>query len=140
MNITHYIVGYAHYFCAATGVLCEAPGFVRNNSIINIINFDPSNLGYDVLILTSVFFVAWYYEFESHKIFAQLKLRNPNVHSIPSGSLFTYVSCPHYLCEVIIYTCFMFLLGPAHLTGILGNYKYVLILFLFGFKSKIKLF
>jgi hypothetical protein len=27
MNILHYIVGFAHYFSAGTGILCEAPGF-----------------------------------------------------------------------------------------------------------------
>ena len=118
MNITHYIVGYAHYFCAATGVLCEAPGFVSNSVITNI---DFTDLGPDVPVLLIMFCSAWYLQLVSHKIFAQLKIRHPNIHSIPSGSLFKYVSCPHYLCEVIIYTCFMFLLGLNHLTGILGN-------------------
>jgi len=120
MNITHYIVGYAHYFCAATGYVCEAPGFVKTKVPVHL-NTDLSltSLTPDCWILTLIFFVAWYFEFEAHKIFARLKIKHPNTHSIPNGSLFNYVSCPHYLCEVIIYTCFMFLLGQAHLTGIL---------------------
>ena len=26
MNLLHYIVGYVHYYCAAAGIFCEAPG------------------------------------------------------------------------------------------------------------------
>ena len=33
MNILHYIVGYAHYFCAITGLLSEAPGFSKGDFI-----------------------------------------------------------------------------------------------------------
>ena len=29
MNLLHYIVGFVHYFCAAAGIVCEAPGFTR---------------------------------------------------------------------------------------------------------------
>ena len=120
MNITHYIVGFAHYFCATTGFVCEAPGFVRSTSSITTSVSISSVPGYS-WILVAVFCVAWWHQFQSHKIFAQLKLKSPNTHSIPSGSLFTFVSCPHYLCEVIIYTCFMFILGTHHTTGVLGK-------------------
>ena len=117
MNITHYIVGYAHYFCATTGYVSEAPGFSRSSM---------TGLAFPALplycwLLALVFLVAWYLEFEAHKIFAQLKIKSPHTHSIPNGSLFNLVSCPHYLCEVIIYTCFMFILGTSHLTGVLGK-------------------
>ena len=112
MNITHYIVGYAHYFCAATGYVCEAPSF-------GAADLNLASLGLDCWALVAVFFAAWYYEFEAHKIFADLKKTRPGTHSIPSGSLFELVSCPHYLCEVLIYTCFTLLLTPAHHTGVL---------------------
>ena len=112
MNITHYIVGYAHYFCAATGYICEAPSFAASG--LNL-----ASLGLDCWALVAVFFAAWYYEFEAHKIFADLKKTRPGTHSIPTGSLFEVVSCPHYLCEVLIYTCFTLLLTPAHQTGLL---------------------
>lgn len=120
MNITHYIVGYAHYFCATTGYICEAPGLVRGSSFRAV---SLSSLSPECWLLTLIFLAAWYLEFEAHKIFAELKVRNPKTHSIPRGSLFEYVSCPHYLCEVIIYTCFMFILGPSHATGVLGKIR-----------------
>lgn len=114
MNITHYIVGYAHYFCATTGFVSEAPGFSRSSKTSL-----PSALPLYCWLLALVFLVAWYLEFEAHKIFAELKIKSPHTHSIPNGSLFNLVSCPHYLCEVIIYSCFMFILGTSHLTGVL---------------------
>ena len=118
MNITHYIVGYAHYFCATTGYICDAPGLVRSSLFRRV---SLSSLSPECWLLTVIFLAAWYLEFEAHKIFADLKIRNPKTHSIPRGSLFEYVSCPHYLCEIIIYTCFMFILGTSHSTGVLGN-------------------
>ena len=118
MNITHYIVGYAHYFCAATGYVCESPGFVRSSTSSSL---SLSSISPVAWVLCLVFLAAWYYELDAHKIFANLKIQNSKSHSIPSGSLFKYVSCPHYLCEVIIYTCFMFILGLSHQTGVLGN-------------------
>ena len=122
MNITHYIVGYAHYFCAATGYVCESPGFVRSSTSSSL-SLSLSSISPVAWVLCLVFLAAWYYELDAHKIFANLKIQNSKSHSIPSGSLFKYVSCPHYLCEVIIYTCFMFILGLSHQTGVLGNKK-----------------
>ena len=48
-----------------------------------------------------------------------MKISNPNKHSMPMGSLFIYVSSPHYLCEIIIYTSLMLILGTEHMTGVM---------------------
>lgn len=37
-------------------------------------------------------------------------------HAIPRGGLFEYVSCPHYLMEIVIYLAFLLIGGPRHLT------------------------
>ena len=37
-------------------------------------------------------------------------------HAIPRGGLFEYVSCPHYLMEIIIYLAFLLIGGPLHVT------------------------
>jgi len=37
-------------------------------------------------------------------------------HAIPRGGLFEYVSCPHYLMEIIIYVAFLLIGGPRHVT------------------------
>jgi len=115
MNITHYIVGFAHYFCTGSGYLCEAPGFISGSSAV-MSSFSVSSLS---VTLSLIFTVAWYHQLEAHKIFANLKIKNSNTHSIPEGSLFKYVSCPHYMCEIIMYTCLMGILGTSHKTGVL---------------------
>jgi len=114
MNITHYIVGFAHYFCTGSGYLCEAPGFVSDNPFII-----SSSTDFLSMILVFIFLWAWYHQLQAHKIFAELKIRSPDTHSMPEGSLFNYVSCPHYMCEIILYTCLMLILGTRHRTGVM---------------------
>lgn len=53
--------------------------------------------------VVSFFFIY----FRTHLIFSELKKKTKGGHGIPEGSLFSLVSCPHYLCEIIIYTVFM---------------------------------
>jgi len=123
MNVLHYIVGFSHYFCAGTGILCEAPGFVRQttDSRLTWLHFDISffHLGFIDFLMVIIFFQAWQHQFNAHKIFAELKKAGANRHGIPKGDWFSFVSCPHYLCEILMYTCFMIILGLKHQTGII---------------------
>ena len=43
MNILHYIVGFAHYFCCGIGYISEAPGFAQHpeNSFVKWIHIQP---------------------------------------------------------------------------------------------------
>lgn len=116
MNLTHYIVGFAHYFCTATGYLCEAPSLTLTPSPAPLNSLLPS---FTTLLLVLPFLYAWYQQLVAHQIFADLKRQSPTKHSIPEGGLFTLVSCPHYLCEIIIYTVLMLVLGTEHRTGVL---------------------
>jgi len=116
MNITHYIVGFAHYFCVGSGIICEAPGFVVSSSLMKDHSFFIPTSS---LALSVIFVTAWFFQFKTHKIFAHLKIQNKNQHAMPSGSLFEFVSCPHYLCEIILYSCIMLILGLDHSTGVL---------------------
>ena len=107
MNITHYIVGFAHYFCTGTGIVCEAPGFASGLAA-------PTPSFLLLVPLVCIFFWAWYQQLEAHRIFARLKIANPTKHSVPSGGLFSLVSCPHYTMEVVLYTVLLLILGISH--------------------------
>jgi len=114
MNVLHYVVGFTHYFCAGTGVLCEAPSFTNRGPTQpwdKLKMFDVKNALYVLM-----FFMAWLAQFRTHKIFSSLKQKNSSKHGIPHGGLFQYVSCPHYLCEVVIYFSLMMILGVSHQT------------------------
>jgi len=72
---------------------------------------------------TLLFFWAWRHQFIAHKIFAQLKkeLRlsgSKSAHSVPYGDWFYYVSCPHYLAEILMYASLAIILGYKHQTAI----------------------
>merc|ERR1712211_217089 len=67
---------------------------------------------------TILFCVAWKHQFQFHKIFAELKLQSSHRnHSVPHGDWFQYVSCPHYLAEILIYFSFALILGTKHTTA-----------------------
>jgi steroid 5-alpha reductase family enzyme len=42
-----------------------------------------------------------------HQIFAGMRKSPQSKHGIPTGGMFSLVSCPHYLSEVLIYTVLM---------------------------------
>jgi len=117
MNVLHYIVGFAHYFCAGTGALCDSP-HMNDRTLTERVDIS-SLLTVKHVVLALVFLWAWLHQFRAHVIFSELKKNRPNQHSIPRGDLFEYVSSPHYLCEVIIYTVFMLIVGPTHRTMLL---------------------
>lgn len=112
MNLTHYIVGFAHYFCTGTGVLCEAPGFSPGIST-------SSTFSFSTVLLVLVFLWAWYQQLVAHKTFAALKIASPTKHSVPYGGMFQLVSCPHYTMEIVMYGVIMLLLGLQHHTAVL---------------------
>ena len=124
MNILHYIVGFAHYFCAGLGYISESPGFATypedSQGQLKWVHIEPnpkkiSPIQFCAMI---VFFIAWRRQFQAHKIFAELKHRSHvNHHSIPHGNWFHYVSCPHYFSEILIYLSLATILGTTHSTG-----------------------
>jgi 3-oxo-5-alpha-steroid 4-dehydrogenase 3 len=56
-----------------------------------------------------------YEQFRHHVILADLRLKRSTTtkYSIPYGGWFRYVSCPHYLAEIVVYGGFVILLLPV---------------------------
>ena len=137
MNILHYIVGYVHYFCAGAGILSEAAGFANNGpfdvhfnqGVKHTIEWLHLEFNWQMVTLVQtvsclIFLWAWKHQYITHKIFANLKKQlalsgNKSSHSIPHGDWFYYVSCPHYLAEILMYACISVILGIKHKTGII---------------------
>ena len=46
MNILHYIVGFAHYFCCGIGYISESPGFAKHpeNSFVTWLHIQPGTV------------------------------------------------------------------------------------------------
>ncbi len=101
MHIVGYAVGMLHY--------CILPW-----------NFVPpshphhaTHVSEPFLWALGVLLCLWgqYEQHEHHVILAKLRTRDGN-YSIPYGPWFYYVSCPHYLAEILIYIAFCVLLLP----------------------------
>ena len=137
MNVLHYIVGYVHYFCAGSGILCEATGFTyiepfdvhieqgRKHTIQWLhVEFNWQRVTIIQFVACLIFLWTWKHQYIHHKIFAQLKKQlavcgSKEAHSIPYGDWFYYISCPHYFAEILMYACLSVILGiTKHRTGL----------------------
>ncbi len=87
---------------------------------------DPRNVTLVQACAVAVFLYAWYHQFVAHKILAALRLEptaksegNPlTTYRIPRGDWFNYVSCPHYLAEILMYASLAAILGWQNTTGL----------------------
>ncbi|OII78099.1 3-oxo-5-alpha-steroid 4-dehydrogenase domain-containing protein [Cryptosporidium andersoni] len=55
------------------------------------------------LIQIAIFFLFSALQFMSHRTLSNIR-RHSRMYDIPCGGLFNWISCPHYLCEIGIYT------------------------------------
>lgn len=71
IHLTHYVVGYFHYFGAFLAILSQAQGFVGQTK------FTPSiwseGIGSIQWIAAGIFMYAWYHQFMSNLILANLR-------------------------------------------------------------------
>lgn len=79
----------------------------------------PWNNTYTTIIAvpcTIIFLAIWYEQFRSNIIFANLRKDKKSgkvvteEHRIPHGRMFEYVSSPHRMCEIILYTILLLLI------------------------------
>ncbi|XP_037032314.1 polyprenol reductase [Bradysia coprophila] len=112
INLSHYIVGYFHYFGALLAIISQAQGFVRGSQA-ELIRWDDITLRHNIAI--GVFLYAWYNQFISNLILASLRKNNAGTvitqkHLLPTGGYFESVSSPHMFFEVVIYVALYIIL------------------------------
>uniref|UniRef100_A0A1B6KHA5 Polyprenal reductase n=1 Tax=Graphocephala atropunctata TaxID=36148 RepID=A0A1B6KHA5_9HEMI len=125
INITHYAVGYIHYFGAMVAILVEAPGLthlsIEHKTVVTL-----SDLRWTDAVGSGLFMWAWLHQFRAAVILANLRKNKKGdvvslKHNIPSGDWFELVSSPHLLCEALMY------LGLGLV--LLGNYTWPFVFF-----------
>ncbi|XP_077297337.1 polyprenal reductase [Arctopsyche grandis] len=114
---THYLIGHFHYFGCIVVILAHSAGFTRigdDASKYNIIDNQSVILALPTIY---IFLFAWYNQFESNKILANLRKDNGSrkvvseKYFLPYGGWFDYVSCPHQFCEIVLYLSLTMLLS-----------------------------
>lgn len=120
INLTHYVVGYYHYFGALLAVLSQARGFVRESPAGALWRTAAPGLQWGDCstahwLAVAGFVYAWYHQFESNRILARLRCNADGAvvthrHRLPSGGYFELVSSPHMLFEVVLYVALFVLL------------------------------
>lgn len=117
INVTHYIVGYFHYFGAFLTIMSQATGFTHATPhrpyLTNSLRL--ADCGLVQWLAIGLFLHAWYNQFVSNVRLANLR-KNPSgtvvtqKHLLPSGGYFDSVSSPHMLFEVVIYVALYLLI------------------------------
>ncbi len=111
MNLTHYLVGYLHYYGVMVLILAKGSGFVEGAEL----PFYTAKEAFLSIVATVLFVFIWYKQFETNMIFINLrKTKDGKVatekHLLPQGGWFKYVSSPHMLTEVLLYLILFILL------------------------------
>lgn len=107
INMIHYLYGHAFYLAAAASTVCPILLSQTSSKFVTIDLIDHLVTGRRALVFVLFIYVS-HYQHRCHVILANLrKDKSGRViaeqHYAPSGGLFEYVSCPHFLTEVIIY-------------------------------------
>ena len=132
MHIAGFLLGLLHYILLPFIFLPEA--YLIPTSIESIAPNTYANSGWKLLRLLfgiTMNLYSQHQQYIHHCLLANCRTRNRqdiNIHSgekrknkyesvytIPRGKWFAYVSCPHYLAEIMIYVSFAILLHPLML-------------------------
>lgn len=105
INLSHYIVGYLHYFGCIAAVLANTEGFVRGTT--------PSSFSFQKITMMQficcfMFHFSWAQQYKSNMILVNLRKDTAGntvteKHLMPQGGFFQFVSSPHMFFEVAMY-------------------------------------
>lgn len=106
INISHYLVGYLHYYGMILAILAHAPGFVGGTPLSLIYLRQLTDIR--IIVCSAVFLYAWVHQFLSNLILINLrKNKSGSVvtekHLMPTGGYFELLSSPHMFFELVIY-------------------------------------
>lgn len=107
INIMHYMFGHLFYIFAALSTFCPiilsqtSSQFTMTDLIDNLLNKERA-------LLFVLFIYVSHHQHKCHVILANLRKDKTGQviteqHYVPTGGLFEYVSCPHFLLETILY-------------------------------------
>ncbi|XP_050545370.1 polyprenol reductase [Daktulosphaira vitifoliae] len=120
INISHYAIGYIHYFGCITAILAEAPSPFTTPSMDFNSYISMSDINIKLIIGSSVFIWAFKEQYTTNKTLAKLRVNEKGQvvtyeHKIPTGGLFDKISCPHLFCEALMYLAIYIILWGSQI-------------------------
>lgn len=129
INIIHYLFGHSFYIVAALSTLCPIlmSSKESKHDFITLIDHLVDRKRAALFVL---FIYTSHYQHNCHKILANLRKDKAGrviaeKHFVPSGGPFEYVSCPHFLTEILIYLVIVMIQG---LRNTYWNWIFLLVL------------
>lgn len=106
INVIHYLFGNAFYIAAALSTI--SPIFLSSTTNYTFIVLLDNLVTKQRALAFVLFIYASHYQHKCNKILGNLRKDKlgqviTERHYVPSGGPFQYVSCPHFLAEVVIY-------------------------------------
>ena len=127
MHIAGYVLGVGHYILLplvfVDSRVCNTSKTLESKTHQSTTDWLVAAIG------TLTCLAAQYQQYRHHVYLAELRHVTCNggsettKYKIPSKGWFQYVSCPHYLAEIIIYMSFVIILSSSSSLGIQSNYK-----------------
>lgn len=120
MNISHYAVGYLHYFCCISAILAEAPSPFTALTVEHHSYFMVNDINIRLIIGFAIFLWACQQQYMANVTLVNLRTNKEGKiitydHKIPTGGLFDKISCPHLFCEMIMYMALYIILWGSHI-------------------------
>lgn len=114
MHVAHYILGLTFYLFTALTVGFEPLQNVQEATLVSVPSFFREFYWYQYC---GVMLFAWasYHQYISACILAGLRQSSGDreKYAIPQGDWFDFVSCPHYLQEILIYIALYLVFGAG---------------------------
>lgn len=107
INIIHYIFGHSFYIAAALSTICPIL-FSQTSSEYTLTTLSDSLVTKKRAIVFVLFVYVSHHQYKCHQILANLRKDKTGKviteqHFVPSGGLFEFLTCPHFLLEAILY-------------------------------------
>lgn len=120
INISHYVVGYLHYFGCITAILAEAPLPFTALSVDHSPYFTVNDINVRLTVGIIVFLWAFQQQYLTNVHLVNLRTNKEGKvityeHKIPIGGLFDKISCPHMFCELLMYMAIYIMLWGSQI-------------------------
>ena len=113
MSLAHYVLGITFYLSTALTVATGSWNTDKEVTKLSAKDYCFRDLCWYQFAGVVLFIWASYHQYKTACILANLRRVSSEKHkyAIPQGDWFQYVSCPHYLQEILIYLGLLLVLG-----------------------------